>query len=274
MRLETNKDRGHPCGCRLLGAALCVLLTIPACTFEVDLFSLKEGRIAAGGAGAPNGPNSSPNSPTILLEPGAMPVNGDANCQAGHYVGEFSGTYNSAAWGNGAVALMIAATPSLDRPGLEFWLERIPRNCSSDAEFCADFIVRGGKIRGFANPFSDNADSSGASTTSPVVIAVPFEIDFGGDLDCSNGLFRGSLDMGCYSVATVLFRFAGSAPGYYDAATASFTNGTWTVSEQPSADAWFPPDADIGGTGSWQASLANDTKGPAAQSPGLCTAAP
>lgn len=247
-------------------APLCWLLSVAlhACTTEVDLFRMHSR--AAAGAGAATEISS---SPSVLVERGAAPASVDMNCQPGHYVGAFGGTYNSAAWGNGSVPLSIAATPSMGRPGLEFWLEGIARDCRSDEEFCADFTVRGGKIRGFADPFSDgNAEDGNAA--DPLIVAVPFEIDFGGDLDCSRGKFRGLLQNGCYDVATVLFRFEGNAPADYEPASSSFTNGQWTVKEMPAPGAWFPPDANIGGMGSWEASLANDAVGPSADSAGLC----
>jgi|GEM_PF-3444324 len=251
-----------------------------ACTTEVDLFRSHDSRsaattVAAASAATANtattaaaaGTGTS-NSTTILIEPGRPAANPTGSCQPGHYVGSFGGMYNAAVLGNGALPLTIAATPSMGRPGLEFWLESIPRNCRSDEEFCADFTVKGGKIRGYSNPFSTGNESSNGSQ-DPLVVAIRFEIDFGGTLDCSRGTFRGLLRNGCYDVATVLFRFEGDAPANYDAATSSFTNGMWTVKELPS-DEWPEPTADLGGMGSWQASWANDAEGPAAESVGLC----
>jgi hypothetical protein len=235
-----------------------------ACAVEVEIFRARDDRTADA---APPGTSNSTN---VLIAPGPAAANADGSCQPGHYVGAFNGTYNSAALGNGSLPLSIAATPWLGRPGLEFWLEAIPRNCRSDEEFCADFTVKGGKIRGFANPFSAGDSSSSSPTEDPSLVAVSFEIDFGGNLDCSRGKFRGLLQNGCYDVATILFRFAGTAPADYDAASASFTDGQWTVKELASANAWFPPDANIGGMGSWQASLVNDDVGLAAESAGLC----
>jgi hypothetical protein len=245
------------------------LQVLGACTTDVAIFSLR-GDGAAGAAEAEAvAAASSSNSTNILITKAAQAATTDASCQPGHYVGVFNGTYNSAAWGNGSVPLSIAATPSMGRPGLEFWLERIPNDCH-DAEFCADFTVKGGKIRGFANPFSDPNAPAGDSDENLLVLAVRFEIDFGGELDCSRGQFRGLLQNGCYDVATILFRFEGTAPGNYDSASSSFSDGQWIVKELPSANTLFPPDANIGGMGNWQASLANDNVAPAAQSGGLC----
>lgn len=270
MRLEIERvfacRRGAPL--RWAVPVACVQ-ALAACTAEVDIFRSFEGNTAGAVAAGPTNStaNNTSNSTNILVAPGSAVSNADGSCLPGHYVGTFDGTYNSAAWGNGSAPLLIAATPSMGRPGLEFWLEQIPRNCRSDQEFCADFTVKGGKIRGYADPFSNVNASAG---DDPAVVAVRLEIDFGGDLDCSRGQFRGLLQNGCYDVATILFRFNGTAPANYDATNASFTNGQWMVKELASAGAWFPPDSDIGGTGSWQASLANDAEGPAADSPGLC----
>lgn len=235
-----------------------------ACTTDVDIFRPHEGRPAVSAV------SDEPNTPEVevLVERAPSGPSGDMNCQGGHYVGTFNGTYNSAAWDNGSRALTIAATPSLGRPGLEFWLERIPRNCREDEEFCADFTVKGGKIRGNANPFSGIGAAGGGG--SPIELAVRFEIDFGGELDCSRGKFLGLLQNGCYDVATVLFRFTGDAPADYDATTSSFTHGRWTVTELPAEGAWIQPDPNIGGMGTWQATWVDDDMGPAAESVGLC----
>lgn len=223
-----------------------------------------------GGAGGPaaiqgaNGDNVLlPSASTI--QPGASTGGG---CVPGHYVGSFDGTYNSAAWGNGSVPLSIRAVDSMGRPGLEFWLEQTSAECAVGAEFCADFTVKGGKIRGFANPFSDPNSSSDDS--DGFVVAVRFEIDFGGELDCSSGQFRGLLQNGCYDVATILFRFEGTAPATYDHASSSFTDGQWSVKELAMPDSLLPPDPSIGGMGSWNAALAQDDAMPEDVSAGLC----
>jgi hypothetical protein len=273
MRLEIARVLGSGRAAPLL---LGCVQALGACTANVDIFRSIEGsRAGAVDAGPSNSTtnstrNNTSNSTNILVMPGVTVANADGSCLPGHYVGTFNGTYNSAAWGNGSLPLSIAATPSMGRPGLEFWLEQVPRSCRSDQEFCADFTVKGGKIRGYANPFSDGNASAGSAAADPAFVAVRLEIDFGGDLDCSRGLFRGLLQNGCYDVATILFRFNGTAPANYDATNASFTNGAWMVKELASTGAWFPPDSNIGGMGSWQASLANDAEGPAADSPGLC----
>jgi hypothetical protein len=183
-------------------------------------------------------------------------------------VGSFTGMYNSAAWGNGSLPLTIAAVDSLGGPGLEFWLEKSTNACKAGVEFCPEFTVSGGRIHGNADPFSDGTPSANASGFA---VAVRFEIDFGGDLDCSRGEFRGLLKNGCYDVATILFRFEGTAPATYDQQTSSFTNGQWTVKEMPMDGVLFPPDANIGGMGVWEAKLMNDNSVAANASAGLCS---
>jgi hypothetical protein len=215
--------------------------------------------------------------PNVLLPaPSATDIRSNAGangCVPGHYEGSFNGTYNSAAWGNGEVPLSIEAVASLRRPGLEFWLEATTNACGS-AEFCADFTVKGGRIRGFANPFSGavlpTGGAGGAGGADGFAIAIPFEIDFGGELDCSRGQFRGLLQNGCYQVAGSLFRFEGTAPATYDYATSSFTQGQWAVKELAMQDGLLPPASNIGGSGSWNAALVNDNASPIDVSMGLC----
>lgn len=248
----------------------CAGLLVAGCSAQSDaaVFRHSSSRISVAGAPGSAGPNTSP-------QPGLIPVTpsgpggesaGANGCQPGHYVGSFAGTYNSAAWGNGILPLAVEAVPSLGRPGLEFWLERTEGDCAG-VEFCADFTVKGGKIRGFANPFSDGDDGRDGDGFA---IAVPFEIDFGGDLDCGRGQFRGLLQNGCYDVATILFRFEGTAPATYDQQTASFANGEWMVKEKARSDSLLPPDPSIGGMGSWSASLMTDGAMSGATEMGLC----
>ncbi len=211
------------------------------------------------------------NSNTAAVATDAMtPISlGGTGCAPGHYTGSFKGTYNSAAWGNGSVPLMVDAVASMGRPGLEFWLEKTAKTACTNSEFCGDFTVKGGKIRGFANPFPDpNAPPDAAP--NPFALAIRFEIDFGGALDCSTGKFMGLLQNGCYDVATILYRFEGTAPAVYDKPTTTFTMGEWTVKEKPMAGVIFPPDSKIGGMGTWNAKLADTGTSPVATGMGLC----
>lgn len=259
------------CAAHVVGAAA----LLSSCVAETDASVLREPAATRAAAGRAAEPAARPTTSSAGQNGGLIPITPTApgsvgpglnGCDPGHYVGTFEGVYNSAAWGNGILPLLVEATPSLGRPGLEFWLEQTAVDCAPGVEFCADFTVKGGKIRGFANPFSD-----GDSQDDPrVLVAVPFEIDFGGDLDCARGQFRGLLQNGCYDVATFLFRFEGTAPAAYDQATSSFTEGEWVVKEKAMPDSLLPPDPSIGGMGSWTASLTQDGAMPAATTAGLC----
>jgi len=269
---RANVIRKHTFEGRLphLAVALGVCVQL-ACSDDVERPMAR--RANGGQAGAPVLPSAaaSGTSPGVLLPSGMSPpaITGTATgCVPGHYVGEFTGTYNSAAWGNGAVPLSVAAVPSMGRPGLEFWLEQSSNACAPGVEFCADYSVKGGKIRGFANPFSDG--DGGDESEEGFAIAIRFEIDFGGELDCSRGQFRGLLQNGCYDVATFLFRFEGTAPAVYDHGTSSFQAGQWMVKELAMPDALFPPDPSIGGMGTWSAGLVMDNAMPMSASTGLC----
>lgn len=247
--LEIARSYGCCWGAALLGV-------LGACSTDVDIYRMRLGRGAVGTAEA-----TSSNSTNILVPRGVAAPN-EEGCLPGHYVGTFAGTYKPAV--TVLVPLSIDATPSMGRPGLEFWMERTANECG-DEEFCAEFTLKGGKIRGFANPLSTvDTSADGAA------VAVPFEIDLAGELDCSRGEFHGQLLNGCYDFATILFRFEGSAPAIYDPASSTFINGSWAVKEMPMPDAWYPADPDIGGMGSWQAALANDNVMPAADGGGLC----
>jgi hypothetical protein len=248
-----------------------------ACSADAGTSSIRKGgqagsgtAIAGAGAGSPDAGDFGQPAAVVATPDASQPIgSGSANgCAPGHYVGAFKGMYNSASWGNGSAPLSIEAVASMGRPGLEFWLEKTSKVCTS-SEFCADYTVKGGKIRGFANPFA-NPSATDAGATNPFAIAVRFEIDFGGELDCSTGQFKGLLQNGCYDVATVLYRFEGTAPAQYDRATSSFTQGQWTVKEMPMTGVLFPPGANIGGMGAWDAKLADTGSSPVAAGMGLC----
>jgi hypothetical protein len=244
------------------------------CIAEVTVLSIDSSAVVAPEAGSRAvAPTSDATQPTVLLPaPSTRDIQttvGANGCVPGHYRGTFSGTYNSAAWGNGAVPLSIEAVPTPQGPGLEFWLEATANDCGSE-EFCADFSVKGGRIRGFANPFSSASEPRGTGGSGGVALAIPFEIDFGGELDCSKGRFLGSLLNGCYEVASLLYRFEGTAPATYEYASSSFTQGQWTVKELAMEDALLAPAAGIGGSGSWSARLVNDSASPIDLSVGLC----
>jgi hypothetical protein len=195
-------------------------------------------------------------------------------CTPGHYVGTFSGTYKSSAWLNGTVPLDFATADFESKPGFEFWLEAVEQPCPPGTEFCPGATVKGGKLRGFANPFADASAGAmmpvaGAGATDPFALSVRFEMDLTGELDCATGKFRGRLQNGCYDVLSVLYRFAGTLKSDYDHITTTFKNGTWEITELP-MDSLIPPDPSIGGTGVWNAKLADSGAAPTVDGMGLC----
>lgn len=188
-------------------------------------------------------------------------------CQAGRYVGTFNGDYRSQLITG--IPIKVAATGTLDgQPGLEFELVAREEPCGPNEEFCADFAIEGGKIRG-------NADwGLGA------LAAVPFEIDLEGELDCDTGVLRGRLENGRYNfnalIANFEVEFSGTADGTYTPFVYSFDDGVWAVTEVPPmpppdptpddpSDDWLyalfalgtptPPPEGWGGEGVWEASL-------------------
>jgi hypothetical protein len=152
------------------------------------------------------------------------------SCEAGHYVGAFTGTYNP----GGLLSLTPLPVASVDNPvtgapGLELWLNKRPGSEIFDAS--------GGKVKGNANAL------------------YPFEIDLTGSLDCTAGKFTGQLD-GWYDASSGLgiakSYFAGPVTADYDKITHQFVNGTWTVLEkQP--DGGLPQLVAPGGNGTWNA---------------------
>jgi hypothetical protein len=182
---------------------------------------------------------------------------GGGSCKPGHYVGEFTGTYRSVAWGNGADEAALTVNGAADvftgKPGLEFWLESTGRVCDPSDEFCGGFTLHGGQMRGNADPFGGGA------------FLVPFEIDLTGELDCGRGVFRGQLENGRYEVGPMNYAyFAGEITANYDQPSSAFIDGMWNVIEEPPAPGAtpFPPGANIGGDGTWNAQWADDLPAP------------
>jgi hypothetical protein len=194
-----------------------------------------------------------------------------ATCAPGHYTGTFSGTYMSGAWLAGILPVDFATSDFEGKPGFEFWLEAVEAPCPPDLEFCAEAEVKGGKLRGFANPFSDASagamPDAGTGESNPFQVAVRFEIDLTGKLDCRKGKFRGELEHGCYDALSVLYRFAGTIESDYEHTTSAFKNGSWKVTEE-SMDPLVA--AELGGGGVWNAKLADSGSSPAVAGKGLC----
>jgi hypothetical protein len=190
-----------------------------------------------------------------------------AGCAPGHYIGNFSGAYRSAAWLNGEEPLNFATSDFDGMPGFEFWLEAVEEPCPAGTEFCPGAVVKGGKLRGFAQPFTDPA--AGADMSDPFALSVRFEIDLTGELDCSTGMFRGQLQNGCYDVLATLYRFSGDMNSAYIQSSSTFTAGTWTVVEMP-MDALIPVNPAIGGSGTWDAEFDGPGTSPTVDGSGLC----
>ena len=207
----------------------------------------------AAGQGAPEP------TPEVINPPGN-------ECQPGHYVGRMGGMYRTAAWGNGTVPVAFGTSDVAGRPGLEFWLERVDSDCTAE-EFCPDFAIKGGKLRGWGNP---TADPNGEE---PAVIegwGARFEMDLSGELDCSAGEFRGTLTNACYDVAGTLFRMEGTLQADYNKPDNGFESGQWELDELPLPGVLIQPDPNIGGEGNWQASHQDDGSSPIEEGDGLC----
>jgi hypothetical protein len=214
---------------------------------------------------------------TILPDPGragsasplipvSQPVAGGGGCKAGHYVGSFSGKYQSGAWFGGAAEIMFATSDVSGKPGFEFWLEAVDKPCTPGQEFCADAVVKGGKLRGNATPFSDGSMTGGDMGAG---FSVRFEIDLSGELDCRTGVFKGRLENGCYDILSLLYRFDGTIDGTYSTTAHTFSNGSWHVDEMSMQGAGAAA-APLGGNGVWSAAYADDSAAPSGPGVGLC----
>lgn len=122
-------------------------------------------------------------------------------------------------------------------------------------------------MRGNLNPFADPSAPPGTASVLPILVR--FEIDLLGELDCTTGQFRGTLQNGCYDVFGTLYRFEGTIHGEYSNAGSAFESGTWDAVERPMA-ALFPPDPNIGGKGIWTATWVDEGDSPIAPGMGLC----
>jgi hypothetical protein len=193
-------------------------------------------------------------------------------CAPGHYIGNFAGNYMTSLYANGTVPVHFSTKDSNGKPGFEFWLEAVTQPCPPNNEFCPEAVVKGGKLRGFATPFTDpdaglNAD---AGASNPFALSVRFEIDLSGELDCAAGKFRGQLQNGCWDVFSVLLRFSGTLESGYDSASSTFTGGTWDITEMPTMNSTPPTGTKLGGTGEWGAKLADTGMSPIVTGKGLC----
>jgi hypothetical protein len=161
-------------------------------------------------------------------------------CKAGYYSGEFSGTYKPGAFGFGLgmslLEVPITGTPFMDIPALSFNLEQ---QATGVGEFMT-YTVGQGCMTG-------NAQAYG--TDNPIVARVS------GSLDCSTGIFTGTLT-GHYKLLNfneLPFEFTGPLKAMF-MLPSSIKDGTWTVSEPPAADG----EAAGGGMGTWSADWKSD----------------
>jgi hypothetical protein len=196
-------------------------------------------------------------APTTVLNVGGN------DCAPGHYLGELTGEYYSQVWANGTAPIPFATGEINGQPGMEFWLERTERECT-DVEFCADFEVKGGKLRGWAIPNADATNPMGGG------FGARFEMELSGELDCRTGEFRGELRNACYDVLGTLYRMEGTLGASYDTATDAFVMGDWALDEMPLPNLPVAPDPNIGGAGGWNATLSDDGSSPIAEGDGLC----
>jgi hypothetical protein len=127
------------------------------------------------------------------------------NCKAGHYVGTFSCTYQFAMTDGGGIPITGPVELTLSQ--------------SQDGEFLE---VSGGTLDGHA------------------LIAIHFTADIHGKLDCSTGVFQGTLENGSYAVDP--FPSGGTFNGPLTASTTmtppcsgTCLNGTWALHETGAA---------------------------------------
>lgn len=195
----------------------------------------------AGNTGSTDGQDFGNSTAPQAPPPAANASISGGGCEAGHYVGSFTGTYLSPAAFElfpvpiEAVDLVDLTGQNPPLPGFEFWLESAGEGmaeCSAEDEFCFDFQVKGGIVRGQANGL------------------FPFEVELVGDLDCSQGIFKGTLQNGWYDAFGVKYEFEGWMDSSYDSTNTQFFDGTWAVTE--------PAGMMAGGDGTWYAGWVMD----------------
>lgn len=132
-------------------------------------------------------------------------------CKAGHYEGDFEGSYRSG-FILGAGIPVYALDISLG-PALKFTLEE---KVGGDPEF-PSYVISDGVIQGTAD------------------FVFPFNAKLTGTLDCRTKTLTGEMDGG-YSIVLPIGinegKFIGPVTGNYDSSNHSFTSGTWTLHEE------------------------------------------
>lgn len=132
-------------------------------------------------------------------------------CKAGHYEGDFEGTYRSG-FILGAGIPVYALDISFG-PALKFTLEE---KVGGDPEF-PSYVISDGEIKGTAD------------------FVFPFNAKLTGTLDCRTKTLTGEMDGG-YSIILPIGvnegKFIGPVTGQYDSTNHTFTTGTWTLHEE------------------------------------------
>jgi hypothetical protein len=140
-------------------------------------------------------------------------VTGNSDCKAGHYEGDFNGTYRSGFLLGGGIP--VFALDVTLQPALKFTLQE---QIGGDAEFPV-YKIGDGAIHGTADGL------------------FPFDAALTGTLDCRTKTLTGMMDGG-YSIILPAGvnegKFIGPVTGNYDSSNHTFTSGTWTLHEDDS----------------------------------------
>lgn len=160
----------------------------------------------------------------------APAANTGGECKAGHYEGDFNGTYRS-----GFIlgfAIPVFALDITLGPALKFTLEE---QIGGDAEFPI-YKIADGMINGTADGL------------------FPFKARLTGTLDCRTKTLTGEMDGG-YSIILPAGinegKFKGPVTGSYNAADHTFSSGTWTLHEEDNL--MISVLGKTGGEGVWKA---------------------
>jgi hypothetical protein len=158
------------------------------------------------------------------------PVNNLGQCKAGHYEGDFNGTYRSGfLLGAGIPVFALDLTLA---PALKFTLEE---KVGGDPEF-PSYVISDGQIHGTADGL------------------FPFDAKLTGTLDCRTKTLHGEMDGGYSIILPAGLNqgvFKGPVVGNYDSSNQTFTSGTWTLVEEDTLG--ISVAGDPGGEGVWTA---------------------
>jgi hypothetical protein len=127
------------------------------------------------------------------------------SCKAGHYVGTFECNYRA------------AGTPDSSAPFLVNGPVDMTLNQSQSGEFL---------------------EVSGGTLTGAAVLIISFTANVIGKLNCSTGMFDGSLTNGVYGFPGLpAGKFAGPMRATYSATGPALINGTWELQQQSAGSA-------------------------------------